>query len=319
MTAAVRDEHALRIVDEDAEEILLGNRGPEQEHGARQTEQQDGEKREAQADQHQSIPPRAHMGNAAVSEQGRDPDGDGSANRERHGPRGCENQLALFEDDGRILEEEAEDQIEHPCILLEASGCVHLWREMTTSFGPTGAKPEDRRAKQLLVATTSAGKLAEIRELLDGVGFDILTLADLPPTSAPEEAGRTFAENARAKARYYAARTGLLTVAEDSGLEIEALGGLPGVESARYGGADSSYPRKFELIFDALRAAGAPGSAARFVCALAVAQGDQVVFEALGYSGRPDRAGTARRRRVRLRPHLLLPAVWLHAGRGWST
>src|SRR5205823_372122 len=73
--------------------------------------------------------------------------------------------------------------------------------------------------------------------------------------------------------------TGEVTVAEDSGLEIDALGGRPGVESARLGGADASYPEKFRLLYGELRARGADGSAARFVCAVALARGDRVIFE----------------------------------------
>jgi XTP/dITP diphosphohydrolase len=136
----------------------------------------------------------------------------------------------------------------------------------------------------LLVATTNRGKLVEIAAILDAVPFQILTLADFPDVAAPEETGRTFAENARAKARYYARSTGELTVAEDSGLEIEALGGLPGVESARYGGADATYPRKFALIYKALRAKNALGSSARFVCAVALGapRDGRVLFETEG-------------------------------------
>jgi XTP/dITP diphosphohydrolase len=134
----------------------------------------------------------------------------------------------------------------------------------------------------LLVATTNRGKLVEIAALLAGVPFQIQTLADFPPLTAAEETGRTFAENARAKALYYANATGALTVAEDSGLEIDALGGAPGVESARYGGVDASYPQKFARLYDALRAKGAAGSPARFVCALALARGGSVMFETRG-------------------------------------
>src|SRR5205807_2110910 len=94
--------------------------------------------------------------------------------------------------------------------------------------------------------------------------------------------GATFEDNARAKALYYAARTGELAVAEDSGLEIDALGGAPGVESARFGGAGTPYPGKFALIYQALRARGAIDSPARFVCALALAQGDRILFETRG-------------------------------------
>jgi XTP/dITP diphosphohydrolase len=73
-------------------------------------------------------------------------------------------------------------------------------------------------------------------------------------------------------------------VAEDSGLEIDALGGVPGVASARFGGVETSYPQKFAMLYDALPLAGRgrSDSAARFVCAVALARGEQVVFEARG-------------------------------------
>jgi XTP/dITP diphosphohydrolase len=136
--------------------------------------------------------------------------------------------------------------------------------------------------RRLLVATTNPGKIREIRGLLDGAGVAIVTLADWPRVASPEETGETFAANARAKAVYYAQATGELTLAEDSGLEIEALGGAPGVHSARYGGEATTYSDKFELIARALRNAGAPESPARFVCAAAVARGTDVLFEAEG-------------------------------------
>ena len=135
---------------------------------------------------------------------------------------------------------------------------------------------------RLLVATTNANKVREIRQLLDSEAIDLVTLADWPHLAVPDETGRTFEENARAKARHYAAATGELTVAEDSGLEIDALGGAPGVQSARYGGEDASYPEKFALIYAALRERGVATSAARFVCALAVVKGDRVLFETRG-------------------------------------
>jgi len=135
---------------------------------------------------------------------------------------------------------------------------------------------------RILLATTSPHKVKEIRELLTGLPVDLTTLARWPGVAAPEETGATFEENARAKARYYAAATGELTVAEDSGLEIDALGGAPGVESARFGGADTSYVEKFALIYRALAARGAPDSTARFVCALALADRGRILFETRG-------------------------------------
>jgi len=138
---------------------------------------------------------------------------------------------------------------------------------------------------RLAVATTNRGKLREIAEMLKGLPFEIVTLADWPDIAAPEENGRTFAENARLKALYYAARTGELTVAEDSGLEIDELGGAPGIESARFGGPDSTYAEKFDLIYSRLRANGpgdAAGSPARFVCALALVRDGRILFESRG-------------------------------------
>ena len=135
---------------------------------------------------------------------------------------------------------------------------------------------------RLLIATTNAGKLREIRQLLAGVPAILTTLAGWPGLDAPEETGTTFAENSRLKATYYAAVTALPTVAEDSGLEIDALDGAPGIESARFGGVDSTYPEKFALIYERLRATPTPESAARFVCALALVDAGRVVFEARG-------------------------------------
>jgi XTP/dITP diphosphohydrolase len=133
----------------------------------------------------------------------------------------------------------------------------------------------------ILVATTNRGKLDEIFPLLAGLPLDIQTLADYPSIAPPDETGSTFAENASQKARFYAHRTGALTVAEDSGLEIDALGGAPGVHSARFGG-ETTYLQKFALIESRLCHVPAAERTARFVCALAVADGDRVVFEARG-------------------------------------
>ena len=119
----------------------------------------------------------------------------------------------------------------------------------------------------LVVATSNRHKVDEIRGMLDGSPVELVTLASWPDVTAPEETGATFEENARAKALYYAAKTGELTVAEDSGLAIDALDGAPGVESARFGGVDLSYPQKFALIDAALSAKNRRESTARFVCA----------------------------------------------------
>jgi XTP/dITP diphosphohydrolase len=119
----------------------------------------------------------------------------------------------------------------------------------------------------ILIATTNAGKVREIVDALAGLPVSLLTLADLPaPPTEPDETGATFAENAAIKARAYAYATGLPTVAEDSGLAIDALDGRPGVHSARYPGSD--YPAKFRNLYKELAPHARPWTA-RFVAAVA--------------------------------------------------
>jgi XTP/dITP diphosphohydrolase len=132
----------------------------------------------------------------------------------------------------------------------------------------------------LLVATTNPGKLREITAILEGLPITLLTLADVRAVEEPEETGATFAENARLKALYYAGATGLVTVADDSGLEVRALDDAPGVHSARWHGTD--YGVKFQKIRELLRAQGLDSSPARFVCHIAVASGSRILFEADG-------------------------------------
>ena len=133
---------------------------------------------------------------------------------------------------------------------------------------------------RLLLATTNPHKITEIRQILAGLSIILDTLADHPPIPEPHETGRSFADNARLKALHYNRATGISTVAEDSGLEIDALEGAPGVLSARFTG--DTYPEKFRAIYDALRARGRPASTARFVCALALARDGSIVYEATG-------------------------------------
>ena len=134
----------------------------------------------------------------------------------------------------------------------------------------------------LLIATGNPGKLREILAILDGLPIELKTLADFPGARVADETGATFAENARAKARHYAALSGLPTVAEDSGFEVDALDGAPGVHSARFLGPGATFPQRFEEIFSAVRRRGCDGSAVRFVCALALASGGAILFEARG-------------------------------------
>jgi XTP/dITP diphosphohydrolase len=135
---------------------------------------------------------------------------------------------------------------------------------------------------RLLVATTNTGKLREIRSLLVGVDVELVTLRDLPAIDEPEETGLTFEDNARLKALYYSGRSGMATVAEDSGLVIDSLDGEPGVCSARFLRPDATYPERFAEIFRRLSGPPEKNRAARFVCALSVADRGHIIYEARG-------------------------------------
>jgi XTP/dITP diphosphohydrolase len=135
---------------------------------------------------------------------------------------------------------------------------------------------------RLLVATTNRDKIREIRALLEGTPVDLLTLSDIAPVAEPEETGNTFQDNARLKARYYATHSGILTVAEDSGLVIDALDGEPGVKSARFLRPDASYAERFAAIFERLARHPERPRSARFICALSVVDGKTIVFETAG-------------------------------------
>lgn len=144
--------------------------------------------------------------------------------------------------------------------------------------GGAGGAPRHR----LLIATTNADKLREIRALLAHAPVDLMALDAFPPIPEPEETGGTFEENARLKARSYFAATGVTTIAEDSGLEIDALNGEPGVRSARFLRPAATYPERFDEIFRRLDAHPALPRSARFVCAVAVVREGATVFETRG-------------------------------------
>lgn len=131
----------------------------------------------------------------------------------------------------------------------------------------------------VLLATTNPGKLREILPMLEGMPIAWKTLADFAPIPVPEETGATFRENARIKALAYAAASGLPVVAEDSGLEVEALDGAPGIHSARFLRDDASYAERFAEIERRLAQSPLAPRDARFVTALAVAVSTTIVFE----------------------------------------
>jgi XTP/dITP diphosphohydrolase len=124
---------------------------------------------------------------------------------------------------------------------------------------------------RILIATTNPGKLAELRRLLSGLPCELSgleALAAAPPV--PAETGNTFAENARLKAEYYFSHTGLLSLADDSGLEVDALGGAPGIYSARYAGEAASDAERIAKLLDELKEVPDERRTARFKCSLAL-------------------------------------------------
>ena len=128
----------------------------------------------------------------------------------------------------------------------------------------------------LVLATGNPGKVRELRALLAGVPFAIRTLADYPPYTVPEETGETYAANALIKARAAAAHTGVLALGDDSGIEVAALNGAPGVRSARYGGPGLDDRGRVDHLLRALAAVPDEARGARFVCVIAlVAPGGQ--------------------------------------------
>ncbi|MDI9549162.1 MAG: XTP/dITP diphosphatase [Chloroflexota bacterium] len=127
---------------------------------------------------------------------------------------------------------------------------------------------------KLVIATHNQGKLLEYRQLLADLPLEVVSLDDLGITEDAPETGRTFAQNAQMKALAYAEMTGLATWADDSGLEVDALGGQPGVYSARYGGPGLSDSDRVRLLLQALHDLPSPQRTARFRCAVAIALPD---------------------------------------------
>lgn len=126
---------------------------------------------------------------------------------------------------------------------------------------------------KLLIATHNKGKIKELNTLLSDAGIDVIGLDEAGVTFDVEETGTTFEANARLKAVQYAQATGLMTLADDSGLEIDALDGEPGVYTARYGGAGLTQPERMQLVLDKLLGLQADARSARFRCTMVLADG----------------------------------------------
>lgn len=133
---------------------------------------------------------------------------------------------------------------------------------------------------RLLAATHNTGKVAELKALFEPFGFEVVSALDLG-LEEPEETEATFAGNALLKARAAVAASGLPALSDDSGLSVTALGGEPGIYSARWAGEPRDFYRAMQRVEDALAASGSSDRSAKFVCALAVVwpDGQEAVFE----------------------------------------
>jgi len=140
--------------------------------------------------------------------------------------------------------------------------------------------------RKILIATTNPGKIAEIRAILDS-DVQLVALSDFPDVGRIEEDGSTFAENARKKALGYAKATGLWTIADDSGLVVDALGGEPGIKSSRFSGERENNRKLLDhknmaKVLRLLQAVPKEKRTARFVCCLCLASPEKILIEAQG-------------------------------------
>ena len=124
---------------------------------------------------------------------------------------------------------------------------------------------------ELLIATSNPGKIAELQSLLASLPMRLRNLSEFPGIQEVEETGETFSDNAILKAQAYAVQTNLLALADDSGLEVAALNGAPGIYSARYGGANLTDSERVELLLGKLSRCAPQHRQARFVSVIAIA------------------------------------------------
>jgi XTP/dITP diphosphohydrolase len=124
--------------------------------------------------------------------------------------------------------------------------------------------------KELVIATRNPGKLIEVRQLISDLPLTLRSLLDFPQTTEVEETGATFADNASIKAAAYALQTGACTLSDDSGLEVDALGGAPGLYSARYAGESATNAERIELLLSELARTRDTNRRGRFVCAVSL-------------------------------------------------
>ena len=135
---------------------------------------------------------------------------------------------------------------------------------------------------KVIVATGNAGKMREFRRILEPLGFQVTSMKEEGIDVPIVEDGTTFAENARIKAMTVHQHTGEAVIADDSGICVDALGGRPGVYSARYGGEDLPHPEKIKLLLSELRDTPPEQRGARYECAIhfVLADGREYAFHA---------------------------------------
>lgn len=133
----------------------------------------------------------------------------------------------------------------------------------------------DRGTCKLLIATTNQGKFSEINKLLEGCPFDLMSLSDVGITDEVEETGSTFEQNAILKAQTYHRLSGLPTLADDSGIEVEALDGQPGVLSAHFAGKNATDSDNIDLLLERLADIPSHRLSARFRCVIAISWTNQ--------------------------------------------
>src|SRR5262249_24884707 len=158
------------------------------------------------------------------------------------------------------------------------------WQTGARSIPQSAIRNPQSAIRTLLIATSNKGKVIELASLLEGLNCRVIGLEDLSRVPPPvEETGTTFIDNALIKADYYDAITGLLTLAEDSGLEVDALDGRPGIYSARYGGEGLSSADQIALLLEEMKDVPEEKRTARFVCGIALvdAKGEMAIRRTL--------------------------------------
>ncbi|MBI3750569.1 MAG: non-canonical purine NTP pyrophosphatase [Chloroflexi bacterium] len=159
-----------------------------------------------------------------------------------------------------------------PCQRAWHVACVDDPGDVPRSVAPlVSRRAHASQRRRVVVATRSAHKLRELRQLLDLPDLELVSLDDLGVEGEPIEDGETFEANARIKARFAARATGLPALADDSGIEVDALGGRPGVRTRRYAGPDATDPENNAKLLGELAGMPPARRRARYVCVLALA------------------------------------------------